>query len=44
ALEIGRNIIHGSDAVDNAQKEIDLFFSPNEIMSYDRAVDPWIFE
>ncbi len=44
ALEIGRNIIHGSDSVENAQKEIDLFFSPDEVMSYERAVDSWIFE
>ena len=44
ALEIGRNIIHGSDSVENAQKEIDLFFRPDEVMTYERAVDSWIFE
>lgn len=26
-IDIGRNIIHGSDTVDNAQKELDLWFS-----------------
>lgn len=44
AMEIGRNIVHGSDSVENAQKEIDLFFNSGELMSYGRAVDPWVFE
>lgn len=44
ALEIGRNIIHGSDSVENAGKEIDLFFKPEEVMSYERATDKWVFE
>ncbi|MBI2865676.1 MAG: nucleoside-diphosphate kinase [Chloroflexi bacterium] len=44
ALEIGRNIIHGSDSTENAQKEVDLFFQADELMSYERAVDPWVFE
>lgn len=43
-LEIGRNLVHGSDSVENAQKEIALFFSPGEIISYERAVDRWIIE
>lgn len=43
-LEIGRNLIHGSDSVENARQEIALFFSPAEIHSYERAVDRWITE
>ncbi len=43
-LEIGRNLVHGSDSVENAEKEIALFFSPAEILSYERAVDRWIIE
>ncbi len=44
ALDIGRNVVHGSDSVENAQKEISLFFSPEEIVSYERQVEPWIKE
>ena len=33
ALEMGRNAVHGSDSVDNAKKEIALFFSPSESFS-----------
>ena len=43
-LEIGRNLVHGSDSVENAKKEIALFFSPGEIVSYGREIDHWIIE
>ena len=43
-LDIGRNLVHGSDSVENAEKEISLFFSPDEIFSYRREVDKWITE
>lgn len=42
ALEIGQNLIHGSDAPDTAEYEIGLYFQPDEIVEYTRAVDPWI--
>ncbi len=44
ALEIGRNLVHGADSPQNAAREIALFFSPEEILSYPREVDRWIFE
>ncbi len=44
ALEIGQNLIHGSDSPDTAQTEVSLFFKPEEIVSYQRAVDQWIAE
>lgn len=44
ALEIGRNLIHGSDSPETAEKEINLFFHPSEILSYTRDTDRWIFE
>lgn len=44
AVDIGRNVVHGSDSIENAQKEISLFFSPKEIVSYERQVEPWIRE
>lgn len=43
-LEIGRNLVHGSDSVENAKKEIALFFSAGEIVSYEREIDRWIIE
>lgn len=44
AVEIGRNLIHGSDSLENAEKEIALFFRPEEIVSWSRESDRWIFE
>ena len=43
-LEIGRNLVHGSDSVENAQEEIALFFKPEEILSWNRDTDKWIME
>jgi nucleoside-diphosphate kinase len=44
ALEIGRNLVHGSDGADTASYEIPLFFTEDEILSYERAIDTWINE
>jgi nucleoside-diphosphate kinase len=43
-LEIGRNLVHGSDAPETAVREISLFFDDDELISWDRDVDPWVFE
>ncbi len=43
-LEIGRNLVHGSDAPDTAAREVALFFEDDELISWDRDVDPWVFE
>jgi nucleoside-diphosphate kinase len=43
-LEIGRNLIHASDGPDTAAYEIPLFFTQDEILTYERAVDGWIHE
>ncbi|MEW6142950.1 MAG: nucleoside-diphosphate kinase [Chloroflexota bacterium] len=42
ALTIRYNIVHGSDSVENAAKEIDLFFTPGEMCDYSRDADKWI--
>ena len=44
ALDIGRNAVHGSDSSENAEQEIGLFFSPEELLSYERQIEPWIIE
>lgn len=43
-LEVGRNLVHGSDGAETAAFEIPLFFSGEEILSYSRDTDRWIFE
>ncbi len=43
-MDLGRNIIHASDSEKSAQREISLFFNPDEILSYERAIDKWIYE
>ncbi len=43
-LEIGRNLVHGSDSVENGQIETANFFSEDELVSWERNTDPWIFE
>lgn len=43
-IETGRNIIHASDTVENAEKEIKLWFNDNEIHTYVKGSDKWIYE
>lgn len=43
ALEIGRNLVHASDAPETAVAEIALWFG-DDLVSWNRANDPWIFE
>ena len=44
ALDIGRNLIHASDAPETADRELALWFAPSELVSYQRETDCWIFE
>lgn len=44
ALEIGRNLVHGSDSPENAIKEVNLFFTEAELVPWQRNADPWIRE
>jgi len=43
-LDIGRNLVHGSDSPESAQRELALFFGAGELRDYTRANDPWIKE
>merc|ERR1719173_357071 len=43
-IHVGRNICHGSDAVESAQKEIALWFTPEELTSYTPVQNPWVYE
>jgi nucleoside-diphosphate kinase len=44
ALEVGRNLTHASDLPENAAKEVALWFKEEELVSWQRATDAWIFE
>jgi nucleoside-diphosphate kinase len=44
ALDLGMNLIHGSDSPDRAATEIGLFFNNAELYDYERTVDRWIRE
>lgn len=43
-MEIGRNLVHGSDSAENGQKEVKLFFAENELVPWDRVTEAWIRE
>ncbi|HLB12835.1 MAG TPA: nucleoside-diphosphate kinase [Dehalococcoidia bacterium] len=43
-LEIGRNLIHGSDSQESAAREIGIFFDEQDLLAYDRELERWIFE
>ncbi len=43
-ISIGRNLIHGSDAIETAQREIALWFKPEELVNWQPAMQPWIYE
>ena len=43
-LTIGRNIIHGSDSTESADKEINLWFNPEELSDYTANNEAWLYE
>ena len=43
-IDIGRNLVHGSDSVESAGREVALFFDSGEVLDYSRSTDPWITE
>ncbi|MEK6588489.1 MAG: nucleoside-diphosphate kinase [Chloroflexota bacterium] len=43
-LQVGRNLTHASDGPDTAEQEIPLWFEPEEIVSWKRESERWIFE
>ena len=44
ALQMGRNLVHGSDGPETAAAEIALWFNEDELLSYSRDADRWILE
>lgn len=43
-IQVGRNIIHGSDSVQSAQKEISLWFKSEELVDYKSCAHDWVYE
>ena len=44
ALTVANNLVHGSDSAESAERELNLFFLPDELFSYRRDIDRWIAE
>lgn len=44
AIDVGRNVCHGSDGVESAKKEIALWFGQDEVISYKQSQFDWIYE
>ncbi|KAF6734474.1 Nucleoside diphosphate kinase 3 [Oryzias melastigma] len=42
-VEVGKNVIHGSDSVESAQREISLWFGPNELHRWRSSSSQWIY-
>ncbi len=43
-LDIGRNLVHGSDAIETAQREIALWFDEDELVSWEPNANSWLYE
>lgn len=43
-VEIGRNLVHGSDSPESAEREIGIFFEGQPVMTWTRGTDDWAFE
>lgn len=44
AMDISRNIIHGSDSTTSAEREINLYFKPEELLDYKKVGEEWLSE
>ena len=43
-VDLGRNVIHGSDSPASGEREAALFFAPEELLDWTRDTEPWIYE
>ncbi len=44
SVDLGRNVMHGSDAVDTAEKEINFWFNEDELSAYKHCAHEWTYE
>tara|TARA_Y100001970_G_C13524858_1_gene504760 strand:+ start:85 stop:534 length:450 start_codon:yes stop_codon:yes gene_type:complete len=43
-MSLSMNLIHGSDSVESAKRELKIFFDDSELYSYNKNIDEWILE
>lgn len=43
AVTVGKNVIHGSDSLESAAREIGLFFKEEELVSYSKLMNEWVY-
>ncbi|KRZ02478.1 Nucleoside diphosphate kinase [Trichinella zimbabwensis] len=43
-IDVGRNLVHGSDSVESAKREIALWFKPEELCKWEQSTHSWIYE
>ena len=43
-LMVGRILVHASDSVESAAREVSIFFGEGSALDYERAIDSWIVE
>uniref|UniRef100_A0A915I0S2 Nucleoside diphosphate kinase n=1 Tax=Romanomermis culicivorax TaxID=13658 RepID=A0A915I0S2_ROMCU len=43
-IDVGRNLVHASDSVESATREISLWFSKTDICSFQKVDKPWVYE
>jgi len=44
AVSFGMNVIHGSDSLESAAREVALFFGDGEVLQWERTIEPWVVE
>ena len=42
AIEMGQNLVHASDGAETAATEISIWFTPTELVDYEREIDRWV--
>ncbi|MBZ4688397.1 MAG: nucleoside-diphosphate kinase [Clostridia bacterium] len=43
-LEVGRNVVHASDSVESAEREMKIYFEENELLEYNKDNEKWLYE
>ena len=44
SIDVNRNIVHGSDSIENAEKEIKLWFTEEELIDWDDPSERSVYE
>lgn len=44
AIQVGRNVVHGSDSQENGQREVALWFKDGELCEWTQEITPWLRE